>query len=245
MGAKTVAVKALRATGQDDAARRVRLALRPEWLRQKVLDEQIMVPIVLAALAGGKRAIDCGAHKGAVLKDFVNASPDATHIAIEPMPDFAAGLRRDFPTVTVHEVALSDHNGEAQFTIVEGDLGSSSLEAEQAHVSADARTRKIDVKVVELDTLLAGDEGPFGLLKIDVEGTELAALRGARKLLARDHPTVLFEHLATTPGTADLHAFFTDLGYRIYDMLGEGPLSASAFAAANADGRRQNFIALQ
>lgn len=244
MSAKDIFQNVLRATGTHEPARRVRRALHPEWLRQKMLDEQIMPPLAMAVVAGGGRAIDCGAHNGAVLQHFVAVSPEANHIAIEPMPDFAQKLRDRFPSVTVHEVALSDTEGEATFTIVEGDLGSSSLEADQAHVAEDATKRQIPVKVIPLDALLADDPGPFRLIKIDVEGTELAMLRGAKGILERDRPVVLFEHLTTTPGSGDLVAFFGDLGYRLYDMLGDGPLDAAAFAAANAGGSRQNFIAL-
>ncbi len=244
MDPKAVVKTALGKAGVEEPARRVRQALHPEWLRQKVFDEELMTPLVLSLLAGGGRGIDAGAHKGAVLKYFVQGSPDAKHIAIEPMPDFAGLLREQFPTVSVNEVALSDHEGEATFNIVEGDLGSSSLEDNQAHVSSDAKIRNITVKVTRLDTLLADDPGPFRLLKIDVEGTEIAMLKGAKGLLERDRPVILFEHLATTPGAEELHGFLTGLGYRLHDMLGDGPLDLAAFEAANAGGKRQNFIAL-
>lgn len=65
-----------------------------------------------------------------------------------------------------------------------------------------------DIPLVPLDAVLG--ETPIDALVLDVEGSELAALRGAERLIARDHPLLWFEF---TDHTAELTAFLADHGY--------------------------------
>jgi len=127
--------------------------------------------------------------------------------------------------------------------VVPGDAGFSSLET--LHDLPNGLTvQPVKVPVTTLDSLLPAGSPPVKLLKIDVEGTELAMLKGAAQLLDRDEPTILFEHLSTTPGTDALHTLLTGRhGYRLYDMNGTVLTELAAFKAANADGKHQNFVA--
>lgn len=89
------------------------------------------------------------------------------------------------------------------------------------------------MQVSTLDEELAG-LAP-ALVKIDVEGAELAVLQGARDLLAGARPLLIFEHVAAATalygdapeGIWDL---LTDAGYRIMTVTGEGPFDRGAFA---------------
>ena len=73
------------------------------------------------------------------------------------------------------------------------------------------------------------------LIKIDVEGAELAVLEGGRDVLASNRPLVIFEHVAEAAALygADSEStwdLLNDLGYRIYAITGEGPFDRSAFS---------------
>jgi FkbM family methyltransferase len=62
--------------------------------------------------------------------------------------------------------------------------------------------RQIDCMVRRGDDVLAGEvvdstSRRIGLIKLDVEGAELSALRGLTQTLARDKPFVIFESLKT------------------------------------------------
>ncbi|MGH2523374.1 MAG: FkbM family methyltransferase [Anaerolineales bacterium] len=125
--------------------------------------------------------------------------------------------------VMANQVALSDQIGEAQFAICRGgaynSLGRNNL-TDQKIVEWQA------VRTTTLDAYIAAQKlGSIHLLKIDTEGAELMVLRGSAQLLrAPDAPVVLCEFSdLTTAGlgysTADLWAFFTDLGFQLFQYL--------------------------
>ena len=72
------------------------------------------------------------------------------------------------------------------------------------------------------------------VVKIDVEGAELAVLEGGRSLLSEVRPIVIFEHFSDAAALygASLGApwdLLDDLGYEIFSVTGEGPFTRSAF----------------
>ena len=68
-----------------------------------------------------------------------------------------------------------------------------------------------------LDAYLREEPRRVAAVKIDVEGHELAVLRGARELIERYAPTVVVEcevrHVGR-PGLEEVLAFFSTRGYR-------------------------------
>jgi FkbM family methyltransferase len=107
--------------------------------------------------------------------------------------------------------ALSGREGTAQLYVPWDNHGvvetSSSLEAafKERHQAV------IDVPVTTIDRAVAGGSGPT-LIKIDVEGHELAVLTGAEATLAAHRPMVLIELLANTDW-AGLNAVAAKHGY--------------------------------
>jgi len=53
------------------------------------------------------------------------------------------------------------------------------------------------------------------VIKIDIEGMELDALRGADKLLTRCHPVLYFEQ-STTTRLVETYDYLTAIGYRMF-----------------------------
>ena len=88
------------------------------------------------------------------------------------------------------------------------------------------------MEVSTLDEELAGLTP--ALVKIDVEGAELAVLQGAREVLASARPVLIFEHVPEATalygdapeGIWDL---LTAAGYRIMTVTGQGPFDRGAF----------------
>jgi len=105
-------------------------------------------------------------------------------VAVEPMPRLAAGLRRAFPDVEVVQAAASDRSGEAVLHVPAGGpvTGMSSLEP--------GTGVDVPVRSVRLDDLALTD---VSFIKLDVEGHEVPALRGAEATIRRDRPVLLIE----------------------------------------------------
>lgn len=122
-----------------------------------------------------ERFVDAGAFDGDTLRSLPAGFSRAW--AIEPDPGNAARLRsRADSRVAVFETALGERAGRGHFDAL-GSPASSLAEGGGTEVSLSA-----------LDDLLADASPTF--LKLDVEGSELAALKGSVRTLRRAQPVV-------------------------------------------------------
>lgn len=145
--------------------------------------------------------VDAGANRGDWAADFLALFPDTAVLAVEPVPATFERLSRRFagdPRVRPVNAALSDRAGPVVMRVgVEDTLASLHDYAApfagfrgQGGAEEDGRTA-VTVPALRLDDLLS--EGPSpgwtdgrtGVLKVDVQGHEAAALAGAPALLAR------------------------------------------------------------
>ncbi len=188
--------------------------------------------------------LDVGGHLGSVAQKLRRLAPKGRLIIVEASPAKAALLRKSFPEATVHAVAVSDTEGQVTFYENLAQPGFSSL-ADRADRGA---TRAITVPARRLDDLLGGTRVQF--LKIDVEGFEFPALRGAEATLRRDAPVILFEAGAIgddsiDAGEADrMMRWLTEVMdydvFAAFDLAyGRPPLTPELFAAY----RRYPFLA--
>ena len=163
-----------------------------------------------------KVSIDIGASIGSYTVHLLNRSTKC--YAFEPRPDSAEYLvgrlaARSNPRLRVETVALSDHAGDAQLRVLLDDLGRSSIEKENPVEQLGV------VKVLTVPTRRLDDYDtiePVGCIKIDVEGHEDAVLRGARRILLRDHPSLIIEieerHKRHSVST--VNRYLGELGYK-------------------------------
>ena len=86
-------------------------------------------------------------------------------------------------------------------------------------------------------------------MKIDVEGAKVVGLRSGAETLARHRPHIAIEHGSSAAAYGTTHRMIHDLlagdlGMRIFDMDGNGPIGADEFdEVADPPGDRWNFIA--
>ena len=148
--------------------------------------------ILQQVLATDSNCIDVGCYKGEVLDQILKFSPNGKHFGFEPLPFFHKKLMNYFKDkATIFPYVLSNKTGVSTFQHVKNAPAYSGL-----------RKRKYDIKKpiieeikVELRTLdeVISPNLKIDLIKIDVEGAELEVLQGAKKLLTKDNPYVIFE----------------------------------------------------
>jgi FkbM family methyltransferase len=199
--------------------------------------EAIGISAVLAStLRGDGIYVDVGANRGQVLRDAVRVAPSAHHVAFEPIPALADAIASAFPQVDCRRLALGATPEVARFCHFTTLDGWSGLRR-NPHVSdAQGKPHYITVKVSTLDDEL-GALHP-SVVKIDVEGAELAVLEGGRSLLERARPLVIFEHVTSATelyGVASHAAWelLSGLDYDIYSATGAGPFARADFARAD------------
>jgi FkbM family methyltransferase len=192
----------------------------PRFLR--VPQELTDLPGVLKRfLRPGDTFIDGGANHGTF--SIVAArlvGPEGLVVAIEPQPRLAGLLQKLLAhgpsRFEVHQIACGNCSEEVEFYIPAATSGSAGVFRD---FSARSRHRTIQVEMRRMDDVLDWRNLPGRtVIKLDVEGSELAFLLGARGLIRATAPALLIEINAKAmraAGTARAKLVKTllDLGY--------------------------------
>jgi FkbM family methyltransferase len=182
--------------------------------------------------------VDLGANEGEWTASVLRVFPDAEILAVEPGREPLGVLQPRFagrPNVTIVPHAVAEAAGTATFHRTESSVFASLLPPRPSlstlyPESPVAVTEAVEVPTSSLDELV-GDR-PVSVLKLDVQGGELAALAGGAKTLARTDAVlaeVLFQpHYEGDAGFAPLHEAMVALGFQLFDLsepdrVGEGP----------------------
>jgi FkbM family methyltransferase len=178
-----------------------------------------------------KTSVDIGAAEGIYTVHLVDRSRDC--LAFEPRATKATELKEMFEylslPVQVEAVALSDVQADATLRVLERDEGRSTIERHNTLEDADGSEKcEITVPTRRLDDYALD---AAGFVKIDVEGHELAVLRGGSATLRRCLPTILveIEERHKPNSIIDVNEFLTGLGYEGYFILNQGLTSIAEF----------------
>ncbi|MGG5887769.1 FkbM family methyltransferase [Falsiroseomonas sp. HC035] len=210
------------------------IILRGQW-------EPHVEAVLRRYLKPGMRVAEVGANIGFHTLVMAEAVGPTGHIdTFEPYPKVLPLLRRTLAAnqfhrrVTLHEVAILDQAGEVRFAADPTQAGSAHL---AIPVAAANYTEGFATPALRLDDALA-DLPALDLLRMDVEGTEGLALRGATALIARSPRLVVVMEwspimLAPRGDVAELSAWITGLGFRARRIERNGqltPVSPSALS---------------
>ena len=187
--------------------------------------EILVSRIYEAIVEPGDEVIDGGANAGLHAVPLARlVGPGGRARCIEANPKMAEKLKRNlasYPHAEVTQLAISDTRATAEFMVNDDNPGLSHLSHDR---EPDSECERIVVDTDTLDNLFPDSMPTF--IKLDLEGADFLALKGARQLLARSRPIIVFENsrqwAAKCHGyTSDeFFAHFSALGYRIFDLHG-------------------------
>jgi FkbM family methyltransferase len=129
------------------------------------------------------RLVFAGAHIGAVLAPIARELPDSDVIAFEPSPRNFRLLNMNLAlnglkNVVAKNLALGERQGRLQFTENSINTGNSRIAREVGEISVDVET---------LDHVVPASWERVDLMVMDIEGSEVSAMRGADQVLRKTH----------------------------------------------------------
>jgi FkbM family methyltransferase len=229
-------------TAWRDAAKRVFWRLLPESAYQRLLAyikardftrgrfREPELDLLASLVREGDTVIDVGANHGMWTLALSQAAGNAGRVySFEPVP-FTFGVlsavarQERLKNVTLFNEGCSDRAATMQMTVPRQRAGSS--DDLQAHLSArdsdgeggGDESITVACEVTTLDTALS-ELDRAALLKLDIEGAELLALKGGAELIARTRPAIVCEVDAKFlrgfgQQPADMTGFLAQWGYQ-------------------------------
>jgi FkbM family methyltransferase len=170
----------------------------PHKIAKEVRNAEPELGLLHNLVPPGCTAVDVGANRG--YYSYALSRIARRVESFEPNPALARFARGKLgPTVTVHEVALSNRPGTATLYLPRARGRSLHLLAGLNNTYNAPETDRIAVRVATLD---AFDFRNVGFIKIDTEGSEMDVVAGAARTIVRDRPAMVIELLSSQRATA-------------------------------------------
>ncbi|MBK8335737.1 MAG: FkbM family methyltransferase [Sterolibacteriaceae bacterium] len=183
--------------------------------------EEEYFSVLLSFRKPGMSFLDVGANLGVYSLRLAAFLGNGSINAFEPIPRIRNLFSRSVilngygRIISIHSHAVSDHDGEAILSIPRDHAGGATLGG------PGQQSKDETVTLRKLDDFFPADF-VCDMLKLDVEGHELHALRGMKRIMARSpHCIVMFEKLASDSGIeADVFEYAESLGWTLYVING-------------------------
>jgi|SRR5579871_4597367 len=194
---------------------------------------------------------DVGANRGDIVEKYLSYFPEAIIHAFEPFPgsfEILTGRYRDNARVKCFDLALADSAEPKTFYVNQNVDTNSLLKPTKSGLSSDAQVKNKDTITVNANKLDAfcREHGvsSIDILKMDIQGGELSALKGASSLLLEGRVKLLFLEVYFIPQYEnhplyhEVAAFLYQHGYVLQDFY--NPIYGNGnFAWADAIFRRK------
>lgn len=191
-----------------------------------VFEREVMVTLQRLARPGAY-FFDVGANIGLMSVAVLGVVPDCHVVSLEPSPNVLPFLER-----TVRESAWADcwevvpkaaasSAGRATFSV--SSAANSAFDGMRA-TGRVSGVRQVEVETTTLDAVWEQRGSPaVALIKMDIEGAEFDALRGARRLLEACRPAILLEWNETNFSAygvkrEDILVVAAEAGYRLHAL---------------------------
>ena len=171
--------------------------------------EPLVTRLLNQEIKPGMNVVDVGAHIGYYTLQMAHLVGESGEvIAIEPTPDNANLLKMNieangYRNVRIYEVAIGAENGTARLYISRNP-GLCSLIPSDVHYSY------VEVPLRTLDTLLE-QEGKIDYIRMDIQGSEVEAIKGMQGILQKYGPALFIETHQWAVGGEALFQLFEDL----------------------------------
>jgi FkbM family methyltransferase len=180
--------------------------------------DKSIADLFIRFLRPGMVALDCGAHIGeyTLLFSILTGPTGETH-SFEPNPKMFEYLKtnvalNNLKNVFLANVGLSDFEGDSNF-VLSDDPTTSYLRHTEGSTGSKG-SKEIRVSVTTLDQyVLTNNIKRLDALKIDVEGAEANVLKGAREVLVRFKPGLIFIECEDKDTPSSLSTWLGSLGY--------------------------------
>ena len=159
---------------------------------------------------------DIGAHIGMVTEKYLKIFPNALVHSFEPFPNSIFTLHEKFDNekrVKIVEKAVASDSGEKSFFVNNLDATNSLLprpfSGRRYYPKIASPEKIIKVKTISLDEYVKA-EGINGIdiLKFDIQGGEMEALKGASNLLRTINPSVIYIEIMFIPHYENCALFY-------------------------------------
>ena len=169
--------------------------------------------IIRSCVKEDSNCVDVGCHKGEFLDLLLAQAPKGTHYAFEPIPDMFKELEVKYTdeNCKLYCLGLSNEQGESTFNLVISNPAYSGF-VKREYDRPNEEDTTITVKKDLLDNIIGG-EVKVDFIKVDVEGAELEVFGGAKQVIKRSRPIIVFEH---GKGAADCYGTTPS---QVYDVL--------------------------
>jgi len=166
------------------------------WMAMGLYEPHV-ANLIYDILNSGDTFYDVGANAGYfTLVGAKAVRPNGKVVAFDPVPVNVSTIKKQIEInnlndcCVVEPVAISNSNGNFSFVVSKKNANSHLSDFQPSHLVGKEQ-ETINVKAITLDDYIKQHPKPH-LIKIDIEGAEVAALEGAKKLLSsQDAPVFL------------------------------------------------------
>lgn len=171
---------------------------------------------------------DVGANVGNVATMYSKIYPGATIYAFDPLKEFANCYSSLPDDITFSAIALSDIKGTIKFNVNKSLDTSSILKSAKIGANSDKSCEFVETREVMSDTIDSfcnlNNISTIDILKMDVQGGELAVLKGAKMMLNEHKVKLIYteayfkEQYVDQPLFYDTARYLKDFGYELMDI---------------------------